>query len=342
MKEDPLVKVISYLNLSVVVCVITIAGSILALFFVWLGPYQNTKAEVHVQAPTKPVSTETDLWQPPDSTKIEDTPEGDLIRYGRELVAHTSLYLGPRGKVMAISNGLNCQNCHLKAGKKPFGNNYSAVSTTYPKRRARSGKVESIEMRVNGCLERSLNGQKLDEDSREMRAFVAYMKWVGKDVVKGQYPNGAGLVSISELDRPADSLKGKIVFESQCARCHGMNGEGFREGDSPEWKYPPLYSDDSYNIGAGIYRLSSFAAYVKSNMPYGATYDNPILTDEEAWDVAAYINAMPRPYKDLSPDWPDIATKPFDHPFGPYADTFPERQHKFGPFKPIKAAQITN
>ncbi len=71
-------------------------------------------------------------------------------------------------------------------------------------------------------------------------------------------------------------------------------------------------------------------------MPLGATYERPQLTEEEAWDVAAYINSRPRPTTDLSGDWPDLAAKPFDHPFGPYADPFSEQQHKFGPFKPIK------
>jgi thiosulfate dehydrogenase len=70
-------------------------------------------------------------------------------------------------------------------------------------------------------------------------------------------------------------------------------------------------------------------------MPWGATYNAPQLTDEEAWDVAAYVNSMPRPSKNLSADWPDISQKPIDHPFGPYADGFDETQHKFGPFQPI-------
>jgi thiosulfate dehydrogenase len=38
-------------------------------------------------------------------------------------------------------------------------------------------------------------------------------------------------------------------------------------------------------------------------------------------------------------DWPDISKKPVDHPFGPYADAFTEKQHKYGPFKPIVEEQ---
>ena len=114
---------------------------------------------------------------------------------------------------------------------------------------------------------------------------------------------------------------------------------GLRHENDVEWKYPPLWGESSYNTGAGLFRLSRFAGYVKANMPNGATYDNPILTDEEAWDVAAYVNAMPRPHKVFAADWPDISKKPFDHPFGPYADAYTEQQHKFGPFDAIKKSK---
>lgn len=282
-------------------------------------------------------SNET-VWQAPDTASIPSTAQGNKIRYGRELIAHTSKYLGPKGKVRKISNGLNCQNCHLKAGTVPFGNNYARVASVYPKLRNRSGIMEGFEKRVNDCIERSLNGQKLDPDSREMQAMVAYLKWVGKDVRKGESLPGFGLVTVEPLDRPADPERGELVYAQYCARCHGDEGEGRLAKSGLEWTYPPLYGKDSYNNGAGLYRLSKFASYVKANMPYGVTFENPFLTDEEAWDVAAFVNSMPRPAKDLSGDWPDITKKPIDHPFGPYADNFSEKQHKYGPFSPILAA----
>ena len=67
-----------------------------------------------------------------------------------------------------------------------------------------------------------------------------------------------------------------------------------------------------------------------------ASYKNPVLSDEQAWDVAAFVNSQPRPIMNLKNDWPNIAKKPIDHPFGPYADKFSEQQHKYGPFQPIK------
>jgi thiosulfate dehydrogenase len=285
-----------------------------------------------------PIVLEAKIWQAPDTSAIPKTAEGDLIRYGRELIAHTAVYLGPKGKVKAISNGMNCQNCHLEAGTVPYGNNYGAVASKYPTLRNRSGIVEGFEKRVNDCIERSLNGEKLDEDSKEMKAMIAYLKWVGKNVAKGESPPGFGLIALKPLDRPADPVKGRIVYKHHCVVCHQNNGEGEMAENGMEWKYPPLYGNKSYNIGAGLYRISTFARYIKANMPFETTYENPVLTDEEAWDVAAYVNVMSRPQKDLSSDWPDISKKPFDHPFGPYVDTFSEKQHKFGPYKPILAA----
>jgi thiosulfate dehydrogenase len=231
---------------------------------------------------------------------------------------------------------MNCQNCHLDAGTRPLGNNYSAVASTYPKFRARSGQEESVEKRVNDCFERSLNGELLAEDSREMKAIVAYIQWLGTDVKKGETPSGAGLVELPFLTRAADPLKGKILYEEKCTVCHGKDGEGMLNGDKSAWAYPPLWGKNSYNDGAGLYRLSRFAGYIKANMPLGATAEEPQLSDEEAWDIAAYVNSMERPGKDISKDWPDISKKPLDHPFGPFSDGFDDQQHKLGPFPPIR------
>lgn len=276
-------------------------------------------------------------WTAPDANNIPNTAEGELIKYGRELIAHTAEYLGQNGSVLQISNGMNCQNCHLNAGTKPYGNNYASVASTYPKFRARSGTNETIVKRINDCFERSLNGKALDSNSREMQAIVAYIKWLGKDVPKGQTAKGSGIVNLPFLDRPADPEKGKVVYEQKCASCHKKDGSGELKPNGKEWAYPPLWGEKSYNHGAGLYRLSRFAGYVKYNMPLGVSYPDSQLSDEEAWDVAAYINSLPRPTKDLSKDWPDISKKPIDHPFGPFTDGFAEKQHKFGPFAPIKA-----
>lgn len=277
-------------------------------------------------------------WVAPDESTIPEGEAGDEIRYGKELIVHTALYLGPKGKIASISNGLNCQNCHMAAGTKPYALNFSAVKSTYPQVRNRPGKLVSIAERINGCFDRSLNGQRLDTVGREIKAMIAYIEWVGNAVPMGVKPADAGTIKLKYLDRAADPEKGKIAFAT-CQVCHGKDGQGQLNDKGTEYIFPPLWGPHSYNDGAGMYRISNFAAFVKSNMPFGTTHDHPVLSDEQAWDIAAYVNSQPRPHKDQSKDYVLSGKKPIDCPNGPYSDTFSERQHKYGPYPPMLLAQ---
>jgi thiosulfate dehydrogenase len=274
-------------------------------------------------------------WRPADINLITDPVQKELVLYGKELVAHTAKYLGPQGIVMQNTNKLNCQNCHLDAGTKVFGNNYGSVASTYPRYRPRSGTEENVYKRVNDCVERSLNGTALDTTSREMQAIVAYILYIGSNVPKGEKAKGSGLKDMAFLDRAADPKLGKIVYQQKCVACHQPNGEGLKLADATEYMYPPLWGEGTYNDAAGLYRLSNFAKYAKYNMPQGTNHRYPQLSDEEAWDVAAFVNSMQHPHKETPQDWPNIAEKPIDHPRGPFADGFSDEQHKYGPFKPI-------
>lgn len=292
---------------------------------------QSPDSEAKVNQPSH-----TALWVAPDTATLPTSPEGDLIRYGRKLISNTSEFLGPNGKIASISNGMNCQNCHLDAGVRPFGNSLCGVASTYPMKRNRSGIIESIEFRINDCMLRSLNGSPLDSNSLEMQAMVAYIKWIGKDVPAGMRPENSGTPELEYLDRAADPVKGELVYTEKCSTCHGSTGEGVLHPSGNTYVYPPLWGPKSYNSGAGLFRLSRFASYVKYNMPFGASYIYPELSDEEAWDVAAYVNSQPRPEKNFAGDWPDVNRKAIDHPSGPYADPFSETQHRYGPFGPIE------
>lgn len=296
---------------------------------------------------SKTVNTQTGLSnEVADSTWIAPSlytdqeingKQREMVIYGEELIANTAQYLGPHGSVLQISNGMNCQNCHLDAGTRPWGNNYGSVYSTYPKFRARSGSIEDIYKRVNDCFERSLNGQPLDTNTYEMQSIYTYIKWLGQDVAKGKKAYSSGLPSLPYINRAADPQKGKVIYATACQSCHGTNGEGMINTDSISYRYPPLWGGHSYNDGAGLYRISRFASFVKNNMPFNlASHTNPALSNEEAWDVAAFVNSQPRPHKDQSGDWKDISKKSIDEPFGPYADGFSEIQHKYGPYKPIE------
>ena len=74
------------------------------------------------------------------------------------------------------------------------------------------------------------------------------------------------------------------------------------------------------------------------NMPIGTSFNAPVLTDEQAFDVAAYVISQRRPEKaNLDKDFPIRLQKPIDTPYGPYVDGFGLEQHKYGPFGPIRA-----
>jgi|SRR6185312_12173645 len=310
--------------------------------FVYIHSNNNERSKTVIKPKETEISQQNQVnnadWKAPDEATIPTGKTGDEIRYGKELITHTSVYLGPKGKVKAISNGMNCQNCHNQAGTKPYSFNFSAVASTYPQFRVRSGSLVSIAQRINSCFNRSLNGQSLDTACKEMKAMIAYLKWIGQGVPKGTKPANAGVAKLPYLNRAADPIKGKIVFVA-CEVCHGKDGQGKLSEQGTEYIFPPLWGKHSYDDGAGLYRLANFAGFVKNNMPFGADYEHPVLSDQQAWDVAAFVNSQPRPHKDQSKDYSKISDKPADFPFGPYIDSFSERQHKYGPYQPILLAK---
>jgi len=335
-------RLVSVINKLMLIIAVLIIGLIALPFIIFQADETDQpkeKTQAGESTPDAPKKDATAYWMAPDILSITDAQQKEQVEYGKELIVHTAKYFGPNGSVLKISNGLNCQNCHLQAGTAVFGNNYGSVASLYPKFRARSGSTENIYKRINDCFERSLNGKAIDTSGKEMQAIAAYINFLGTNVEKGKKAEGSGFKDLAFLDRAADPTKGQAVYTAKCQSCHQSNGEGMLTGDKTEFTFPALWGKSSFNDGAGLYRISNFAKYVKYNMPQGATHENPQLTDEEAWDVAAFVLTQKRPHVNVPKDWPDKSKKPIDHPFGPYADNFSEQQHKFGPFIPIAEEQ---
>jgi len=280
-------------------------------------------------------------WTPPSIDSVGDDPFGKLVKYGYALFTDTPNQIGPAAGDPAkrfSGGGLTCQSCHLKAGTQPYAVPLTGVWGQFPQYRAREAQVDTLEDRVNGCLERSMNGHAMPLDATEMKAYLAYMKWLSTGIPDGAKLIGAGMKSIKEPGRAADLGNGAKVFINTCAACHGRDGLGQRAAKGAGYQYPPLVGPDSYNNGAGMTRVLIAAAFVRHNMPYGTTFDTPVLSDADAYDVAAYMNSLERPIKpNLDRDFPNKLQKPVDAPYGPYADDFPPEQHKYGPFDPIRA-----
>jgi thiosulfate dehydrogenase len=280
-------------------------------------------------------------WAPPDIKTVGDDALGKLVRYGFALVTDTANQIGPDVEDPTkryAGNNLDCGNCHLKAGTQPYAMPLTGVWGQFPQYRGREGEVTTLEVRINGCMERSLNGRALPLESREMKAFLVYSKWVSTGIPDGAKLVGSGSLSIKDPDRAADVRHGAEVYSQSCAACHGREGQGLKAARGNGYQFPPLWGADSYNNGAGMSRLLTAAAFVRHNMPFGTTYAAPMLSDGDAYDVAAFMNSGARPQKaNLEKDYPNRLQKPVDTAYGPYADDFTPAQHKFGPYEPIRA-----
>ncbi|HYH19962.1 MAG TPA: c-type cytochrome [Azospirillum sp.] len=283
-------------------------------------------------------------WTPPDIAAVKDDDLGKLIKYGYALTTETYKHIGPEVAEPAMryaGNNLACQSCHLNAATQPYSMPWTGVHAVFPLYRAREDAISTIEERVNGCMQRSMNGKPLPLDGTEMKAFVAYMKWLSTGIPVGAKVVGSGTRPIKDPPRAASPERGRQVYADVCAACHGADGQGVRKGEAGDregYQFPPLWGPDSYNDGAGMYRALTAAAFVRHNMPLGTTYEAPALSDDDAYDVIAFVNSQPRPHKaGMEKDFPNRLRKPVDMPFPPFADGLPAEQHKYGPYDPIRA-----
>lgn len=232
----------------------------------------------------------------PDSATIPQGPLGASIRRGRAIVEATADSLPDH-----VGNALRCTSCHLDGGTRKDVMSWVGVYARFPQYRSRSGAVIDLEERIGDCFERSLNGRSPAYDSREMRDMIAYMAWLSRDTPVGHQTDGQGMPALSPLE--PDTVAGRLAFRAECARCHGEDGQGLKP------PAPPLWGPRSYNIGAGMARLRTAAAFIRVAMPH----DRPgTLTSQQAFDIAAYVNGQARP---------DFARKELDWPNGdPPAD----------------------
>lgn len=239
------------------------------------------------------------VFLPPSPDSIPQDLRGEQIRLGYLIVTHTQDYARPY-----VGNALTCSNCHLDAGLNPNAAAFVGLSVVYPEYRARADRRMTLADRINECFERSLNGRPLPPDSSKLHAVVTYIEWLSQNVPRHSTVPWRGIPRIA-APRPPDPALGKQVFAAKCALCHGSDGQGSMAA-------PPLWGPRSYNIAAGMARLSVAASFIKANMPRGWGWS---VSDAEAYDVAAYIGQQPRPdYPGKEHDWPK-GGKPDDAPY---------------------------
>src|SRR5205814_1866412 len=102
--------------------------------------------------------------------------------------------------------------------------------------------------------------------------------------------------SLRELSsRRRTTARGVAVVTSTCSRGHSANEQGSAVA-------PPLWGARSYNVGAGMARISTEANFSHALMPIDRARQ---LSPQQAFDVASYINSRPRPdFPRKANDWP--------------------------------------
>ncbi len=246
----------------------------------------------------------------PQDTSIADEPNAERIMYGKRLLNETKRLLPDN-----VGAEMNCNSCHIAQGKIPLGDPYINSHNFYPRVMPRSESMVNLTQRINGCFQRSMNGKPLKPESEEMLSMLAYMEWLSQKTPKAQKVdiNNAGKVDESLV---GDPVHGEKIYEAQCATCHGDNGEGIKDSRG-DIVFPPLWGDESFNIGAGMARTYKAAAFVKYNMPMGIQTKGlwghgNVLSDQDAIDVAEFFTHKPRPdFAKKGGDWPS-GKKPKD------------------------------
>jgi thiosulfate dehydrogenase len=275
----------------------------------------NKETANETGAPTENQAPSTEVagiaHNPPS---MDDLPEGELgeaILRGYELTNDTSVIL--RGEAASVEDGearvneLSCTSCHAGAGLDQEVSSLVGMAAVYPMYIGRSGQIVTLEERINGCMVRSMDGQKFADDDEDLDAMVAYLSYISEGIPVGAELPWRHQNSIDDLPTP-NVADGEKLYQTSCIACHAGDGSGTGSNTGPK-----LWGDGSFNDGAGIARMSKMAGYIQNNMPIGAA---GTLTDQEASDLAAFVLSQDRPeWGKHDTDWPsggrptDVMTK---------------------------------
>lgn len=231
-------------------------------------------------------------FSPPADASIPDDEFGAAVRRGREIFTNTGTAAADH-----VGNGLACSNCHLDGGRQPLSAPMWAAWVTYPKYRSKNKQINTMEDRVMGCFNYSMNApgspsRKAPPHGDDIyRDLETYFYWLATGAPTNTKLEGVGFGSVKKPAGGYDLARGSEVFAANCAVCHGADGQGQRDING-RTVFPPLWGPNSFNWGAGMARIDTAAAFVKHNMPLSQPGK---LTDQEAWDVAAYLDSHERP-----------------------------------------------
>ncbi len=220
---------------------------------------------------------------------LVDPEQAPLKIKERVMLGHRILTQSQQYAAKYVGGQVACANCHFCGGDTLGGKNSGislvGVTTEFPQYSQREKREINLADRINACFRRSMNGRPLPKDSPEMVAILSYLEWISHDVEHFKNIPWLGLKTLTSKHVP-DANNGETVYARHCVICHRADGEGIAGIN------PPLWGENSFNDGAGMNTLPRLSAFVYWNMPN----EDPILTEEEALDVAAFVIKQPRPH----------------------------------------------
>jgi thiosulfate dehydrogenase len=239
-------------------------------------------------------------WNPPTEADIPADSLGVSIRRGLHLLRFT-----PESLPQYATSAMRCTSCHQQDGVKRSAGSLAGVYARFPQYLNRTGAVIGLPDRINYCFTRSLAGNALPTESREMIDILAYLAFISRGVPGGLHLERASMPKMPvELEGVPERGR-EIYVQRGCNACHGANGEG-------AGALPPLWGPQSFAIAASMARIERAATFIYHNMPQTAPMS---LSHQEAWDLAAYITSQPRPDSPgKEDDWP-VGGSPSDVPY---------------------------
>ena len=228
------------------------------------------------------------VFHPPSAQDIPQDEFGQTVKMGRDIFEHTKRYAS---EYVGKDSNLNCSSCHLDAGRLAHSSPLWAAYVSYPAYRSKNKHVNTFSERLQGCFKYSMNGKAPPLGDPVLVALESYAYWLASGATIDPKINGRGYPAVPVPPLARNYGRGQRVFEQHCALCHGADGAGQLDGSGSS-AFPALWGAKSFNWGAGMASIKNAAGFIQGNMPLalGGT-----LSDQQAWDVAAFMNSHERP-----------------------------------------------
>lgn len=231
-----------------------------------------------------------------DAKGVPRGPNAEFIVRGCNLITDTWNQVYAPFRVWRTD--VICESCHREAGTRLHAGPLALGAVMLPIHMTPENKPIRFDRRTLMCFARSLNWLDIGRDARLLTYINVYANWLAqRDGYKiGLVYPGRGIPMLYDTVGGGSSiLAGEKVYSEHCLRCHGKNAWGGTsvrvDGRAP----PPIAGPNAFNALATTAARQRLAGFIHYNMPPGATPEQPILNEQQALDVAIYLESLGRP-----------------------------------------------